>query len=159
MKVVPRKGKVGKWHHLCMVYEKSTRSITLRHVQPVVLLVDDVRIMIRDAISPELNLGRCSLWQYNYNINCVFIYNYSKPAYANLLPIVAWSVSHLSQGAFVGSGWTALKVRRWCRGWAEEDRGQIQAPHTRWRGNRQATGGDCECRGKITGHTFEMGGV
>jgi hypothetical protein len=56
-------------------------------------------------------------------------------------------------------GLTALKVRRWCRGWAEEDRGQIQAPHTRWRGNRQATGGDCECRGKITGHTFEMGGV
>ena len=53
-------------------------------------------------------------------------------------------------------GLTALKVRRWCRGWAEEDRGKIQAPHTRWCGNRQATGGDCECRGKITGHTFEM---
>ena len=36
----------------------------------------------------------------------VFIYNYSKPTYANLLPIVAWSVSHLNQGAFVGCGWT-----------------------------------------------------
>lgn len=27
--MLPLKGKVGKWHHLCMVYEKSTRSITL----------------------------------------------------------------------------------------------------------------------------------